>query len=365
MLKLDAPVDMQLQQFWQWWSGELLSLVPPPLQKLLGSAGECLILDRDARGLTVTHRLGTQSMPLVHLPLEEDGNTVRQRFLADHPDLEGIRIALRLNAQEGLRKRIKLPLAAAENLQQVLTFEMDRMTPFKSDQVYFSAQIVERLKATRQIVVDLVLTPRGKLETILDTLAEAGWRPDLVFLEGDSKPGACNLLPLHLAPPRDRLPQMLNIGLAGALLTLLALLAILPIWSARSESLHLQSAVNKTGKVAREVEAMREEADKLLHQAQFLQEKKQTEPVLSDTLEELSRVIPDGTWLNGLQFTNRRVVIQGQSPSASSLLQSIESSAYFRNVSFSSPVTKDSTNGLERFQVAADAVNGRFSEKPD
>ena len=82
-----------------------------------------------------------------------------------------------------------------------------------------------------------------------------------------------------------------------------------------------------------------------------------------DALEELSRVIPDGTWLNGLQFNNRRIIIQGQSPSASSLIQRIEASAFFQNVSFVSPVTKDTANGLERFQIAADAANGRFSEK--
>jgi general secretion pathway protein L len=61
---------------------------------------------------------------------------------------------------------------------------------------------------------------------------------------------------------------------------------------------------------------------------------------------------------------NRRIIIQGQSPSASSLIQGIETSAFFHNVSFVSPVTKDTSNGLERFQIASDVVNGRYSEKP-
>ena len=52
------------------------------------------------------------------------------------------------------------------------------------------------------------------------------------------------------------------------------------IWSARAESLRLKSEVSATTKIAREVQSMQEESDKLLHQARFLQDKKHTEPVL-------------------------------------------------------------------------------------
>ena len=137
----------------------------------------------------------------------------------------------------------------------------------------------------------------------------------------------------------------------------------LPAWLTRTEVIKVQADLKRTTKVAKEVEAMKEEAEKLLHQAQILQDKKHAEPILVDAIEELTRVIPDDTWLNGLQYSNRRLVIQGQSPSASSLLKQIEGSRFFKGVSFVSPVTKDASNGLERFQIAFDLVNGRFSEE--
>lgn len=364
MLKFDTPFGAQLTQFYQWWLGELLSMVPAGVQKLFGGGAEYLVLTRDEHGVALSHLRPGGETELVHLPLNETGGESRARYLQEHAALSEAKIALRLTSSQGLRKQFKLPKAAEENLHQVVSFEMDRMTPFKSGQVYFSTVIVSRLKATRQLLVDLILTPRAKLDALLDELAAAGWRPDIVYLAGDAKPGGYNLLPDKFKPPQSRWPGLINGTLGIVAFSLVTLMIALPIWSARTEANRLQGEVKKTAKIAQEVEAMREESEKLLHQARFLQDKKHTEPVLVDTLEELSRVIPDGTWLNGMQFMNRRIVIQGQSPSASSLIQSIENSVFFHSVSFVSPVTKDTSNGLERFQIASDVVNGRYSEKP-
>ena len=363
MLRLEGPLETQINQFWDWWTGELLSMVPENIRKILGAGTQFLILTLDDHGIGLTHIKDGAEIPLVHFLPNESGDESKAKFFKDNPHLADLKIALRLTPTQGLRKQIKLPMAAIENLGQVVSFEMDRLTPFKSDQVYFSNFIVNRFKATRQILVEVILTPRGKLDAILSQLAGAGWQPDIIYLAGDAKPGLYNLLPAQFKPAKNPWPDYINLGLGISTLSLILLLIILPVWSARSESLRLKSEVKSTTKTAREVQSMQEQSEKLLHQARFLQDKKHTEPVLVDALEELSRVIPDGTWLNGMQFNNRRVIIQGQSPSASSLIQRIEASAFFHNVSFVSPVTKDTVNGLERFQIAADAANGRFSEK--
>ena len=362
MLKFDTPLSAQAQQFWLWWTQELLAMVPPHVQKLLGGGREYLVLERDDNGVALSHLKGTEETPLAHFSLDESGNESRKDYLSQHPHLAELQPILRLSVAQGLKKQIKLPMAAEENLQQVVSFELDRITPFKSDQVYFRTVIVERLKATRQLLVDLILTPQTKLDSILEDLTASGWQPALVFLSGDAKPGAYDLLPDKFKPPKSRLPGILNTILAITILTLAGIAIGLPILTARTEANRLQAEVKKTAKIAQEVESMREESEKLLHQARFLQDKKRDEPVLVDTLEEMSRLIPDGTWLNGLQFANRKAIIQGQSPSASSLIQGIETSKFFRNVSFVSPVTKDNSNGLERFQISADVTNGRFSE---
>jgi general secretion pathway protein L len=365
MLKLNTSIDLDLAKFFRWWTDELSFLVPTKLQKLLGGASEYLILARDEMGLSAVHLGPDGERTLGRFTLDEDGARMRERLLEENPELAEARVVLRLTARQALRKTIKLPMAAEENLSQVLAFEMDRLTPFKSDQVYFGARVAARSPATRQVTVDLVLTPRGKLDALLDDLAAWGWRPDIVDMADHAAPGAYNLLPEKYRPAKSPWPRIANIALAVIIVVLIGTLAMQPILSARSEAENLEEQVRKTGKTAKEVEDLRQQADNLLHQTRFLQNKKRTEPVLVDMLEELSRVIPDNTWLNGLQYKDRRIVVQGQSPSASSLIELIEASAHFKNTSFVSPVTKDSGSGLERFQIASDVINGRFSEKPD
>lgn len=366
MLKLDTAIDLDFRKFFRWWTGELAFLVPGPVKKLLGGAREYVVLRRDDGGLAVSHLGPEGEQPIGRFGLDEDGARARERLYEESPELAETKLLLRLAEGQALRKSIKLPQAAEENLGQVLAFEMDRLTPFKADQVYYGARVANRLQATRQIGVELVLTPRAKLDALLDDLAACGWRPDLVDMAGSAaSPGAYNLLPEKYRSVGSHWPRTAGIALAGVVAVLLAALAALPIWSASSTAADLEERVRKVGKVAKEVEALRQETENLLHQASFLEEKKRKEPVLLDMLEELSRVIPDNTWLNGLQYKDRRIVMQGQSPSASSLIQMIEASPHFKNTSFVSPVTKDTGSGLERFQIASDVINGRFSEKSE
>ncbi|CAI8834887.1 PilN domain-containing protein [Methylocaldum szegediense] len=364
MLKLDTPINLDVDRFFRWWGNELSFLVPAPLKKLLGTTDEYLIVTKDDDGLNVVYRNDEGDRPLGYFSLDDSGSQKRERLLESMPELAEAKTILRLTTSQALRKTLKLPLAAEENLAQVVAFEMDRLTPFKSDQVYYAARLLERLPANRQIKVELVLTPRNKLDALLDELAVWGWRPDLVDVVGNAPLGAYDLLPETYRPPKNPWPHRINLALTTVIVLLVVTLAVLPIWTNRSLALELEQEVRKVSKTAKEVEALRQQVEDLVHQTRFLQQKKRTEPAMVDILKELTDVMPDQTWLNGLQYRDHRLVIQGQSPSASALIGLIEASPFFRNTSFVSPVTRDMVSGLERFQIASEVVNGRFSEKP-
>ena len=363
MIDFDAPIEAQIQKFWRWWLSEITQIIPDRALKLLTRGQELLVLTLDQDQWVIQRIQGAQESEIKRMALNELGPGHFAEFVAEYPDLAETKIALRLIKGQGLRRQFKLPMAAEENLAQVIALEMDRLTPFTQDQVSFATRVLNRTKATRQILVELILAPRDFLENTLDTLSRAGWHPVNVHLEGESKINEYNLIPERFKPQGDKLVEMLNIGLSSAILAILILILVLPVWMTRTEAMKVQAELKRTTKAAKEVEDMREQAEKLLHQAQFLQEKKRSEPILVDAMDELTRVIPDDTWLNGLQYANHRVVIQGQSPSASVLLKQIEGSRHFKDVSFVSPVTKDAGNNLERFQIAFDVVNGRFSEE--
>jgi general secretion pathway protein L len=98
--------------------------------------------------------------------------------------------------------------------------------------------------------------------------------------------------------------------------------------------------------------------DELTRQANFLAEAKTTSPVLVQVLNELTRLLPDGTWLHQLELNGKEMIMQGESPASSAIIGLIEASPLFRNVTYRSPVTQNRVTGAERFNLAAEVTMG-------
>jgi general secretion pathway protein L len=61
-------------------------------------------------------------------------------------------------------------------------------------------------------------------------------------------------------------------------------------------------------------------------------------------LEQLTKLLPDGTWLQQLQISGDTVEIYGNSNRAADLVPPLENSPYFTQVEFTSPITRDNKN---------------------
>ena len=70
-------------------------------------------------------------------------------------------------------------------------------------------------------------------------------------------------------------------------------------------------------------------------------------------LDELTAVLPDGTWVENLDIKGKEIRIQGQSTQASALIGLVEESKWFRGATFLAPVTADRATGKDRFSLAA------------
>ncbi len=74
-------------------------------------------------------------------------------------------------------------------------------------------------------------------------------------------------------------------------------------------------------------------------------------------LRELTDRLPEGTWLTGLRVEDRKIEIDGLSPSANEIFPLLTRDGKFRGVAFSSPITRQADN-LERFRIRAEYVPG-------
>jgi len=95
--------------------------------------------------------------------------------------------------------------------------------------------------------------------------------------------------------------------------------------------------------------------------SRFLFEKKRSELMAVQLVDEVSKILPDHTWVTRLDVSATEMQIQGQSKASASLIALIEASPLFENVSFRSPVVQVPGTDEDRFHLSADVVR---SEEP-
>lgn len=358
MLKLDSHAEAgPIGHFMDWWGKQLLSFIPDKYRQLLVQSHHYLLFALDDDSLRVWEVADQKAQALGRFSRENTDKAELAQLLAD-PKREKIQRILILIPRQMLVKQFKLPWATKNNLRQVVGFEMDRRTPFKAEQVYYDVRVTEQLKDRKKINVELMLAPRDRLDNILADLQDWAIKPMRVDLaQAEDYQPRYNLLPESMRPKSSHLPKILNILLGLCLILILIAALLLPLWRDRALAISAIDRVKVAGIEANEVNRLKTEADKVTHEMHFMLDKKSSQPVLTDVLDELASRLPDNTWLTNLTYKNNSVQLQGQSPTASGLIEIIEASEVFANTRFVSPITEDRTTKQERFQVATDVLH--------
>jgi general secretion pathway protein L len=336
----------------RWWVGELISILPQPLQRVVRGRQQRLVLDVAGESVTALCHRAKVSQVLGQFAIAQLGGEevadLRRQLGADTgrcPDT-----TVRLPPDLALQKELTLPLAAEENLRQVLAFEMDRQTPFKADQVYFGYDVLARDSGARRLRVLLATVPRKTLDALLERLERVGMRPDRVEVTGN---GAINLLPADRRPVHGRGQRRVNLALGAALVLLALASATIPLWQQRELVGELWPRVATAKSEAEQVLALRDKLDRAVKESRIVLDKRRKTPLVIDVLNQLTRLLPDGTWLSSLELKGNELRIQGESTGASALVGVLEASPRFSQVHFSSPVTQNPATGRERFQLSA------------
>lgn len=358
-MNLDTAIEIDLKGFFRWWARELAFLVPKSLRRRLSDRYGSVLLRSAANGFELDYA-DEDGVSLVKQSFEFAAPEAFQPFKSQYPALDKAELVFRLASGQALAKTVYLPLAAQENLQQVVGFELDRYTPFSADQVYFSAMPLGKTEFG-QIQVLLVAIPKANLDEPLKQLDLFGLRPHKVEYQAavEEYGEACagfNLLPEQYRQHPSALSQSVH-WLAWAAILLLSLAVLIwPVWLQAQAVDTLKEKVKQLEKQNRAVDAQQTEIDALHAETQKLIDIKRRSPALLSVLDELSRLLNDDTWLTHLNFADNHLQIQGQSPAASTLIGLLEDSTYFNNVSFVSPLTQDKNTGRERFQISMDVA---------
>ncbi len=354
-LKFSAPVWRRVAAFWSWWLSELGGMLPARVRRALVPRAQRLFLE--VYGPELVMSLGTlHNKAEVARHTLEGTEAVSVESSADETLHQRAReVVLCLPRDKVLTKSLTLPLAAEENLREVLSFEMDRKTPFAAEQVYYDFSVVARSPAERTLTVELVLTTRRVLDDLLVKLDGLGLRPDRVTMvrSDGARLAALNLLPVEHRQRKAVTPRLVNLALAVLALMLVIAVLSLPLIDKRQRIQALEPLLEAASAKADQARQLRKEIDLLTANARFLTDKKQSWLPVLEVMDELTRILPDDTWITRLDIKGSELQIQGQSASAAALIPLIESSSVLQNPGFRSPVTQVPRSDLERFHLSA------------
>jgi general secretion pathway protein L len=348
--------------FFAWWFGELAGLVPGWLRRPFQRTAGWLVLDLSQGDVVVRHVSGRHVRDIGQAkadPANPGAEATALSQLLRRAGRRRLSTVLRLPAGNALRKRLSFPLAAAENLREVLGFEMDRQTPFAADRVYYDFVIAGRDRDAQSLEVDLVAVPRAEVDAALSRVAAWGVTPDVVDIaEGEAQAGpSINLLPGADAPA-GRSVGWVTATLLVIALMLAAVVVYLPI-DRQQRAVDLLDAEARRARVsAMAAVKLREEVTRLRREGAFLANRRRATPKAVEVLDAVTRLVPDHTWLQQLRIQGREIRLTGLSDAASGLVGAIEGSALFSEARFRSPVTQDARAGKERFTLSATIANG-------
>ena len=348
-----AYAGSAVARFFDWWFGELGRLVPRRFRDALVDRPEELEV-RLEPGLVSLWRAGADTALLVLTddlePAVRQADIARSLARFEVPPV----LSFRLPGGRVLRRRLSLPLAAQENLRQVLGFELDRQTPFRSDQVYYDCRVLGTDPVARQIAAELVLAPRADLDGELGRIAQAGLALDRVDAEAEEG-GA---LGVNLLPPERRAHRRdwnLRINLAlGAAAVVLLLLAMHQSVANRETALEqLRDQVDKSKREARAVAELRSQLADAVEGANFLAERRRQQPVIIELLHDVNERLPDDTYLSRFALNNGDIQLQGLSTEASKLVPILQHSELLDSPAVQGAITPDPRTKKEQFVIQA------------
>ena len=343
-----SHLDLSIWGLLDLWRGQLGACLPRDLRALLFGHDRRLLVSPagaearlDLAEDEALRHLGTLNLagpgPLPAAAAGQRGLSLRTQLLLPPPLV--------------LRRSLTFPIQVRENLQQVIRYEMDRLSPFPADQVYFDTRVEGNSPSGDRILVELALCRRDGVEPWLQRLREAGSTVEQVTWEG-AWPKA-NLLPPAERPRRGMggLRLALSLMVMVLVLALGAAVLVTPLWQRAQVLSALQAELARTRIAAEEVDKVRSELERARQGSVAVLQRKVEEPRMIDLLRELTLQLPDGTWIQNLNFDDGKVDARGESTQATALLALLEKSAGVQGVSFASPVTRVARTGAERFNI--------------
>lgn len=330
------PIAASMKRGVQWWLGELSSLLPSALLKNQTAKEHAVLITPGG-----WHSRGTDQ-------------TQRPKNSA---------VAVYVSQDLSTHHVITLPAAARRTLRTVVGYEMDRITPFTADDVYFSCTAAT--KDTDTLSVDVHVVPKALIDPALEDLRENGFqlkRVDIANQNQDEQKTqdvapeglGLNLLIESGEGQTTRFPRVVR--WSAALFLAAILFAGWSMFHQQSTIIDAYEArlVKLRGKLNSQTSPQGQQREAAAGYAADI-------VPFTLLLDDMTARLGDDTYIFALRMDGDRLTLSGASRQAAELLTALDASPFISEPAFSAPIVQDPVTGRERFSLSCKIMREQVS----
>jgi len=343
---MPSGLDM-LRDVALWWGRQLLALLPRRFRSD-AALGDALLVAmegaQDAPDLRFSLRRRRQEFPLGRFRLDEAGVRAARTAIRQRPR----QVIVRPAANVVLQRNVVLPLAAERDVTRVLRYEMDRLTPFSADEVFWSATVQRRDRAAGRLDLHLSLVPKALLQPLLAALERIGISPIAIEATNDGVPRRIDLL-----PPSSNHRHALSVAMVAILLLAVAAAAT-PFVTQSLAGNAVEARIAALQPQVARVEALRRRIAAGTAGSDVIAAERARNGDALQVLATVTDLMPDDTVLADLSLRQGKLDISGRSLAAARLIPAMAADPTLRNPSFVAPVTRTPDGKADTFVIRTD-----------
>ena len=264
-----------------------------------------------------------------------------------HPEIAS---GLLIDNDDILLRELSLPPLGERDVAAAVAMDVQFASPFPASETHYGYSTLRLPNGQMQI--EIAIVRHSHIERIQSS------HPSLALFTR----GQCRAIPLHGNTPHPQSAwyrSPLTLGLVALLILLIFAWIISPALLLRAEAIAHEAALSNLNAHAAPLLHKREELSTLQQQLENALTFDQQHPDPLNLLEQLSRELPDNTWVTQLNLRKDQLTLEGSSDNAVAIVSLLEKASELQEVRLGASINRDPRNGRENFQILA-----RIQPKP-
>jgi general secretion pathway protein L len=250
-----------------------------------------------------------------------------------------------------------LPEESRPYIDNVVRHRIEALFPWRAEDTLFAADVTDC--ADGQLAVKVRATPRGAVALALNVAMACGAREVNIIRDSEQNSGSDKVIPAFERPGNRRFERARSAARYAVIgLTVFAAATIGNSILTRMDLKADISGLDQTISDRQAVLQLRQDRETTFG---ALESKKKGSAITVLLLEELSKILPDDTYLTDLTLDAGRLRITGTSARAADLIPLLEGTGHFKNAVFYAPTTRQ-TEGLDHFSIETSVITNISNE---